>query len=289
MKIAITGGNGFLAGYLIDELLAAGHEVIPLCRKKGSKKDINYIITDYSYESLTGIFRHGIQGIVHLASTRVVASDMDYYEPLIDLTERIYQVAADCQICNIVYTSSISVYSGKDLPYLEGGTPVPKDMYGFYKLTCEQIGERFNDLRKMNIKNLRLAHLYGANEKNNYMINLFFRQAYAHQQLIVQCESHARREMLYAKDAARAIRLALEQEKLPPVLNIGSNDVLTNQEIATIICEVMSPELSIVVENRKETICSSYMCNDKARDILGFSAAYNLASATEEIMSDMRV
>lgn len=287
MRIAITGGNGFLAGYLTKELLDKGHEVVLLSREPGCRFEIPYVVTDYSMESLNRIFGKGCDGIAHLASSRKVADNLTFYSGLIEMTNNLYLSAKEAGINNIVYTSSISVYSGKDLPYKECQVASPKNMYGLYKLTCEQLGELFNRSYGMKVKNLRLAHLYGANENNNYMINKFFRQAYKHEQLIVNCVSIARREMMYTKDAARAIRLALEHKDLTGVFNTGSGEALTNEEIAKTICSVMSPEMTVLVGDEKESIVSSFMDSQYAEKELGFKAQYPLLEAVEEIMRDM--
>ena len=287
MKIAITGGNGFLAGYLTKELLENGHDVVLLSREPGCKYGIPYVATDYSMESLTEILREGYDGIAHLASSRKVADNLAFYSGLIEMTNNLYLSAKEAGIKNIVYTSSISVYSGEELPYKETQAASPKNMYGLYKLTCEQLGELFNRSYDMKVKNLRLAHLYGANENNNYMINKFFRQAYSREQLFVNCVSIARREMMYTKDAARAIRLALEHVDLTGVFNIGSGEALTNEEIAKTICSVMSPEMTVLVGGEKENILSSYMDSQYAEKNIGFRARYSLFDAAKEIMKDM--
>ena len=287
MKIAITGGNGFLAGYLTKELLENGHDVVLLSREPGCKYGIPYVVTDYSRESLTEILIEGYDGIAHLASSRKVADNLAFYSGLIEMTNNLYLSAKEAGIKNIVYTSSISVYSGEELPYKETQAASPNNMYGLYKLTCEQLGELFNRSYDMKVKNLRLAHLYGANENNNYMINKFFRQAYNHEQLFVNCVSIARREMMYTKDAARAIRLALEHVDLTGVFNIGSGEALTNEEIAKTICSVMSPEMTVLVGGEKENILSSYMDSQYAEKNIEFRAHYSLLDAAKEIMRDM--
>lgn len=48
-------------------------------------------------------------------------------------------------------------------------------MYGVSKLVCEYIGNIYFRKKGFCIKNLRFVYLYGFNEKNNYMINRFFR------------------------------------------------------------------------------------------------------------------
>lgn len=284
MRYAITGGNGFLAGYLMDELLHFGHEVVLLSRTEGARNGVSFTVTDYSEESLDAIFSAiRVDGIAHLASSRKVAERFSFYQELIDSTQNLYRSAEKNGIRNIVYTSSISVYSGeRELPYSESQPPAPTNMYGLYKLTCEMLGTMCS-ARGMKIKNLRLAHLYGANEKNDYMINRFFRQAHAHEQLTVNCVSVARREMLYTKDAARGIRLALEHGELAGTFDIGSGQALTNEEIAKTICSVMSPEQEVRLLDGIETIKSSFMSSEKAREVLGYIPEYTFRNAVAEI------
>jgi len=289
MKIAITGANGFLAGYLAQELINQGNKVILLSRESGSLFGVPYTVTDYSTESLTNIFGgRGITGIAHLASSRKQSDSLSFYQDLIDMTDTLYKAAEQAGIRNIVHTSSISVYSGENMPFTEEQVPAPKTVYGLYKLTCEYLGEIMNKSQDMRIKNVRLAHLYGANENNNYMINRFLRQAFAHERLSVHCVSVAKREMMYTKDAARAVRIALEHENISGTFNTGSGEALTNEEIARTICTVMSPELTVALGTEKETIPSSYMSSQKAEDLLGFKAQYKMLDAVKEIMEDMR-
>ncbi len=286
MKVAVTGANGFFAGYLIKKLLEDHNEVILLSRSSGEAYNISYSITDYSYKSLFEKL-DGADAVVHLASPRAVFKNFCEYASAVEMTENLYSVANDRRINNIVYASSISVYSGESLPYRETDVPEPSNYYGLYKLICENIGSIYNERCGLFIKNLRLAHLYGANEKNNFMINVFLRSAFEHRPITVFGQGEARREMLYAKDAANAVLRALRRTNVRGTFNIGSNEYLTNSEIAEIICDTFSPELSVTHGNEKDNTASSYMSINKAADILDFVPQYTLKTALEEIRRDM--
>lgn len=225
---------------------------------------------------------------MHLAGPRAAAPDLSFYNDFFAMTRNLYEAAAINGITNIVCASSISVYSG-ELPYTEESIPKPMNVYGLSKVIVEHMGNIYGSSEGLKVKNLRFAHLYGANENNNYMINKFFRQAYQHEQIIVNGRGVARREMMYAKDAAQAIIAALEHGDCSGTYNAGSGNFLTNEEIAEMICVIMSPELHVKVGEEQESIKSSYMDSSKIDRELGYKAKYTLKSALPEIYRDMQM
>lgn len=163
-------------------------------------------------------------------------------------------------------------------------------MYGVSKLANEYIGNIYSENKGLFVKNLRLAHLFGFNEKNNYMINRFFRQAFHGEKLVINGKSIAKREFLYAKDAAKAIVSSLKKYDLSGTFNIGSEEAFTNYEVAKIINSVFGNDGNLLINNPNsdEGIYSSYMDSSKARAILNFSPDYTFIKALNEIYKLMR-
>ena len=89
MRVAVTGGNGFLAGYLIEELRRCGHEVVLLSRSEGIRNGLHFAITDYSEDSLSEILAGNVDAVAHLASSRKVADNFSFYASLIDMTQNL--------------------------------------------------------------------------------------------------------------------------------------------------------------------------------------------------------
>ena len=288
MKIAILGGSGFLGKYVVEEILKNGHTPIILTRRE-IKNECESRITDYSKEDLV-IKLKEIDAVVHLAAKRGSQGLISEFHDNEVLTQNLYEACYEIDIKNIVYASTISVYSDeKYLPWTEENVPQPKLMYGVSKLACEHIGNIYSHKKGLYVKNLRFAHLFGFNEKNNYMINLFLRRAFNKLQLTIDTQSVAKREFLYAKDAARAICCALDKENIYGTFNIGSEESLTNYEVAQMINEVFNNTENLYVKNpdKKEVIRPSYMSSNKAKNKIGYKAQYTFIEALEEIYTLM--
>lgn len=284
VKVAVTGGSGFLGQYVINEIEKNEWEATIFSRKQGP----NIIETDYSIDDL--VYKlDGFEAVVHLAANRAASFQVDVYHSDEILTQNIYEACHQLKIKNIVYASSISVYSQqKKFPWSESQACEPVSMYGNSKLKCEHIGNLYNKKYNLNIKNLRFAHLFGFNEKNNYMINLFLRQAYNGQDLKVLHTNKSKREFLYAKDAAKAVVKALEASSLFGTFNIASLDGrLTNDEVARIISSKMGVGYSIADPDVEDPQIHSYMDGSYSENTLLYKPRYTFSEAISEIHEQM--
>lgn len=287
MKIAITGATGFIGTHLIDQLvLEKGIEFIPLTRESNSK-----FFTDYSLESLSEWFKK-VDVVVHLAAKRGGNGSLFDYQQNIFLSEKVAQACKKNNVEKLIYISSISVYSDQNkLPWSEEQKNEPKNYYGLSKLVSE-------DICRLNLKNsptnlvvLRLAHVYGPNEKNNFMINLFMRKAFNKEIIDVNNVSDNKREFIYVKDVARAIITACKTtiSKKCIILNVGTDDVFNNQEVATIITSCFNGgKLNIDYFSKEISKDHSYMKHKKIEDVYNFKPKYTMIQAMNDIYSTMK-
>lgn len=288
LKVAITGGTGLLGKAIAEKLTVKSIEYVILSRRDIEDKNVRQ--TNYSKESLKRCLSD-CQAVVHLAAGRKPSSQISSFHNDEILTQHVYDACLDLGISNIVYASSISVYSDSSkLPWKESQTVTPSSMYGISKLSCEMLGNYYNAKHNMNIKNYRFAHLFGFNEKNNYMINLFMRKAFNKEQLTLDTQSVGKREYLYVSDAADAVLKGLNKEKLSGTFNIGSSSVYTNIEVANLINNAFDNKNNLVVLNptEEDKTTSSYMLNHQAKNSLNYEAKFTMSNALTEIYELMK-
>src|SRR3954464_468517 len=70
MRVAITGGTGFVGAHLLDVALSAGHEVKALTRREQSPRDsLEWISGDLASRDALERLVDGVDAIIHLAGT----------------------------------------------------------------------------------------------------------------------------------------------------------------------------------------------------------------------------
>ncbi|GAJ38346.1 NAD-dependent epimerase/dehydratase family protein [Saccharococcus caldoxylosilyticus] len=286
MKVAVTGGTGFLGKEVIS-LLHQDQIYTPVILGRNSVADnvsCEYRKTDYSIASLTNVLRD-IDAVIHLAAIRGTNGSIADFYPNIIMTENLYESCRKLGIKNIVFASSISVYSDTTkIPWDEEQLPSPKTLYGISKITCEYIGNLYHRQYGLNIKSLRIAQVLGEGEKKGYMMNTFLDRAFEKKTLKVIGKSIAKREFVYVKDVARAILLALHKPDLHGVYNIGSGEAYTNLEIAKMVNNCFDNEDNLIYEDSlDEGIESSLMDSSKAKKELGYIPSFSFKDALNDI------
>ncbi|QEH31587.1 UDP-glucose 4-epimerase [Aquisphaera giovannonii] len=159
MKTLVTGSSGFIAGYLIEELLAHGHEVVgldnlskygPVSRGFDSNPRYRAVEGDAKDPALIGELLEGCDHFV--AGAAIIGGISLFHELAYDLlaeNERITAAAFDAAIKAhragtlrkiTVVSSSMVFENAATFPTPEGEQercPPPSSTYGFQKLATE--------------------------------------------------------------------------------------------------------------------------------------------------------
>lgn len=287
MKIVVTGASGLLGRYLISQLKVENIEYIALTRKSNTNSENIY--TDYSKESLQKVMKNG-KVLIHLAGSRVNYDYINDYQNEIDMLYNLLETAKKFNYEKVIIASTISVYGHQDrLPWSENLTVEPKSNYALNKVLIEQISLLYNRQTNMDISILRLSHMFGLNEQNNYMINLFMRKAFNRQILTVKGEAKVKREFLYAKDAALAIINVISNSGVSGVYNIKGSELLNNMEVAVKINQVFDNHLLRHTNKfHPDKFHPSYMDGSLSEKELNYKPLYSFEAAMHEIYEQMK-
>jgi nucleoside-diphosphate-sugar epimerase len=159
MKILVTGSSGFISGYLIDELLAAGHDVVGLDNfekygrvAKSYDDHPRYHFTEGDASNIE-LLKELVSDCDQIVALAAKIGGISYFHALaydlLAANERITAAAFDAalwayqhkRLQKITVLSSSMVFESVDeFPTPEEAVrraPVPRSTYGFQKLACE--------------------------------------------------------------------------------------------------------------------------------------------------------
>ena len=280
MKIAISGGSGFIGSYVVDELVSRNHEVISLDRSMNWKNDkARYLELDVTnkirVENIINELKPDL--VIHLAGILGTSETWDHVHETIDSNihgaVNVFQAAANVK-ADIL---TVDVGSRWTSPYTVTKTCAAQLAFGF--------GKKY----KIKVGILRIFNVYAERQSNKIIkiIPRFIERSL--QDGIIEVWGNKNADLVHAKDVAIAFAQAAENiDKINQVedIMIGSGEQKTVYETAQIISKKIGKGKVTQMETRlgEEGIDSGSMINNKAKELLGWEPKIKFEDAIGDVI-----
>ncbi len=271
MKILVTGASGFICGYVVEELLAHGHEIIGIDNfskygrlKKSYDDHPHFHLIEGDVKDVNLMKTTALECDQILASAAMIGGISYFHEFAYELmaeNERIVASTFDAAIHAFqhgklqkinVLSSSMVYESATTFPSREGDEhqcPPPLSTYGFQKLACEYFAQGAFEQYQLPYTIIRPFNCVGIGEKRAvsdvdiYSGNVKLAMSHVVPDLVQKLlkgqdplhilgDGRQIRHYTYAGDLARGIRICMEH---PHALN---NDFNLSTPLSTTVLEL---------------------------------------------------
>jgi len=242
MKFVVTGGCGFIGSHLVDRLAEVGNvRVIDLpsasqqfiSHHKSSnvefvKADIRNDLGD-SFQNADTVFH-----MAACADVRIGNKDPGFmYDVNITGMLNVLEHARKHDVKKVVFASSSVVYGNADvIPTPETHVIKPVSFYGFSKAVGEALLKTYSDSYGISGTAVRYANVFGPRSGHGVMFDFFHKMSANPKQLEILGNGNQRKSYVFIDDVIDATLLAEKHTKGFDVFNIGTEEMITVNEIA---------------------------------------------------------
>lgn len=294
-KVLVTGGNGYAGQWLVMELVSSGAQITVFDSSHCTTPHLAGVsmllgdVCDFRQVS------HAIGGkdvVVHLACLPMGPS---LEQPIRDFevnalgTVNVLTAARDHEVQLVVYTSTSEVYGCPQYRPIDEAHPTePVTPYGASKLCGEIYCRTFERVYGLRSVILRFFNIYGAaadGRPRSTVDAIFARRVLAGCPPVIRGSPDHARDFVHVRDAARAVRLAIENEAaMGQTINIGSGTAITLEHLAHLIIELAEADLEPVIEGPVEPPQVFQASTGRAYDVLQYEPFMRLTDGMISVL-----
>ena len=296
--ILVTGGHGLLGSRLVPLLArdVPGAEIIVVTRNEKQRHTggswTTTIRGDLRDENLWTRIPATITHVFHLAAVipwrvedRHKASIVtDNLLPLANLIEHSQRWA---NLRQVIYSSSVSVYSQTDKFLAEDSPQQPATLYGASKLAGEKLLYSLEACGVQTVS-LRLSSLYGYGQYQGTVLPIMIERVMKKRDILIFGDGTRTQDFLHCEDAAQAILLSF-QKRAKGVYNVGSGTPVSMAELAAVVDRVFTGGTTRVVfqPERADSDPGIKLDIGKARRELNYRPQIDLANGLQKLKQEL--
>lgn len=305
MKIAVTGGAGYIGSTLVKKLVEDGNQVVSVdnlmngdygpLRALGMSEKATLHVADIRDGRRIEESLAGSDAIAHLAALPGLVKCRERPEEAASInlygTQQVLEAARRLDVGKVVFCSSAAVY-GKpvELPVTESHPLRPLNLYGVTKLAGEKLMELYFDNYGIETINLRFGNVFGVGLYTNYdtVIPKFVRMGLDGEPLTVYGDGTSSRDFVHVEDVVQALALSLASKGLGgEAYNVGG-ETMEIGALARRVAEFLRDEtgenvgITHLPPRPGETKEISYNL-EKIKGDLGYGPRWNVMRGVEQI------
>lgn len=297
-KILVTGADGFIGSHLVENLVAAGHDVRAFVlynsfgswgwldhSKKNMQDSLDIFMGDVRDPNGVRTAMQGCDVVLHLAA--LIGIPYSYHSPdtYVDTnikgTLNILQAARDLNVAKVIHTSTSEVYgTAQFVPITEQHPLQGQSPYSASKIGADQIAMSFYYSFKTPVTIVRPFNTYGPRQSARAVIPTVITQIANGAEHIKLGSLHPTRDFNYIDDTVKGFIAAAEADNaIGEVINIGSAFEVSIGDTVKYIAEIMDRNVDILSDEQRIRPAASeverlYADNNKARQLLNWSPQY---------------
>ncbi len=255
MRVAVTGGAGFIGSHLSDALIAEGHEVVVIDdlstgREEYVNPEAEFIGKDV--RSLLPAELEGVHSAFHLAGdtdARLSAAEpLRSFERNLLGTFAFLECSRKAGLKHVLLASSSTVYGNASvIPTPETQPCAPISNYGASKLACEAYLSSYSASYGIKGTAFRFANVYGERSRHGLIHDLIMKLKADPRRLEVLGDGRQEKSYLHVSDCVTAVLAAWRKQKAGyETFNVGSDEKTTVDRMAALVSSAMklTPRLS---------------------------------------------
>jgi CDP-glucose 4,6-dehydratase len=307
----VTGGRGFVGGWLAKALIERGDRVVSFDRRQTTERpsvigmvgiedeliQVEGDITDA--DAVTrAISEHGVETVFHLAAEPIVGtvheSPVRGFDSNVRGTWTVLQACRSHGLERVVVASSDKAYGAhEELPYREHFALRPTAPYEASKAAADLIARSYWTSYGLPVAVTRFANIYGGGDLNfSRLIPEAVSAAIAGRPPVLRSDGSPERDFLYVEDAAAAylaIADALDRPKVRgEAFNCGAGRPYAVREVVELIARLSGTGVEPEIRgsgNPSGEIDRQYLDPGKLRQLVGFAPAVGLEEGLERTIA----
>jgi len=254
MRMLVTGGAGFIGSNLAKRLEADGHDVVVLddfssatfknlVDFRGDVLTLDLFSADLSPLQKLGPFdvifhQASITDTTVLDQRKMMQNNAEGFRNLLEL--------AISWGSRVVWASSAATYGRGPAPMRESQQPEPLNVYGYSKLSMEDLARRYAARLKHPIVGLRYFNVYGPGEQHKgkfaSMIHQLAKQMRAGKRPRIFAPGDQKRDFVYIDDVLQMNQLAARSSE-SGVFNVGAGASASFNDVVRELNRVLKTDL----------------------------------------------